>query len=87
MDFINDCLNISKNKLNISMTEKDKLDDLDDEKVEKEFHNFLNEIQKDHEASEFMNQMNKLLESGIQGDSEKGFLDGFATNTNFDNFT
>ena len=41
MAFIDDNISGSKNKLNISINEKDDIDDLDDEQVEKEFTEFL----------------------------------------------
>ena len=65
MAFIDDNTSTTKNKLNISINEKDDIDDLNDEEVEQEFTAFLQEMQKNSEANDFLNQMNLLMESGM----------------------
>ena len=61
MAFIDDNTSTTKNKLNISINEKDDIDDLNDEEVEQEFTAFLQEMQKNSEANDFLNQMNLLV--------------------------
>ncbi len=55
MEFMNECLAKSKNKLNISMNEKDELDDLDDEKIEQEFNDFLKSFSQNQQAKVVFN--------------------------------
>lgn len=79
MAFIEENVEGSKNKLNLSINEKEDLEDLDDEQVEQEFTAFLKDINKDEQAKEFLDQMNLLMESGFN--ENKTFNDDFLFDT------
>lgn len=85
LDLINECVAKSNNKLNISVDEKEELNNLDDEAIEKEFNDFMKNINKNNSADEFLNEISKIMEKGV-GEQDPNFLKGFDDN-NFDNFS
>lgn len=78
---IDQSLNQSKQKLNISFQEKEDLEDIDDDEIEKQFTEFIQEINRPEEQSIF-----KKLSSVL----DQGFLDEESKNEdalNFDEFS
>lgn len=78
---IEQSLNQSKQKLNISFQEKEDLEDIDDDEIEKQFTEFIQEINRPEEQSIF-----KKLSSVL----DQGFLDEESKNEdalNFDEFS
>lgn len=85
LDLLNECVAKSRNKLNISVDEKEELDNLDDEAIEKEFNEFMKNISKDNTADQFLNEISKIMEKGV-GQQDPNFLNSF-DDGNFDNFS
>lgn len=92
VDFLNDCLQGANEKLNLTHDEKEDLEDLDDEQIQKEYENFMRNIANSTKANDFLGQLNKLMEAGLNSnmnvDTDFGnLLGGLEEGNDFDVFT
>ena len=91
MGFLDDCLQETNQKLNLTADEKDDLEDIDDEEIEKEYEEFMRNMSQNAQVNDFMGQLSQLMESSINidGNSQEGlgnFLGGIDESADFDMF-
>lgn len=90
MDLLNECLVGANEKLNLTADEKDDLEDLDDEQIQKEYEEFMKNISGGTNANDFLSQLNKMMEGGFNGDANMDFgnlLGDMGDGNDFDVFT
>ena len=78
LDLIDSALQ-KTHKLNLSMDEKEDLEDIDEEDVAKEFENFMKEMNQGAGASDFMAQLNQMLGGTLEdGEGDDNDIDDTA---------
>ena len=92
VDFLDECLTGANEKLNLTADEKDDLEDLDDEQIQKEYEAFMKNLGSNANATDFLGQLNQLMEGGLTGDKNLdgdfgNILGGLDEGNDFDMFT
>lgn len=91
-NFLDECLQGTNEKLNLTADEKEDLDDLDDEAIQKEYADFMKNIASNDNANDFLSQLNKLMESGVgdmigMNNDFSNLLGSLDDNNQFDSLT